>query len=87
VAKTAVNAFGGTPRVTRFWHDDHVSSVDMLSCEDGPQKGVTAYSTIGLSDWPLFHGDEKYPGDRSPRRTVEMRSKRSSKSTRSTSSI
>jgi hypothetical protein len=57
VAKTAVNAFGGTPRVTRFWDDDHVSSVDILSCEDGPQKGVTAYPTIGLSDWPLYHGD------------------------------
>lgn len=60
VAKTAAAAFGGKPKVTRFWDDDHHNSVDILSCEDGPQKGVTAYSTVGLSDWPLYYGDEEY---------------------------
>ena len=60
VAKTAAAAFGGKPRVTRFWDDDHRNSVYILSCEDGPQRGVTAYSTVGLSDWPLYYGDEEY---------------------------
>lgn len=60
VAKTAAAAFGGTPRITRFWDDDHHNSVDILSCEDGPQLGVTAYSTVGLSEWPLHYGAEEH---------------------------
>lgn len=60
VAKTAAAAFGGKPAVTRFWDDNHHSSIDILSCEDGPQEGVTAYSTVGLSEWPLYYGDEEY---------------------------
>ncbi|HEV2068950.1 MAG TPA: suppressor of fused domain protein [Acidimicrobiales bacterium] len=60
VAKTAAAAFGGRPTVTRFWDDDHHDNIDILSCEDGPEEGVTAYSTVGLSDWPLYYGDEEY---------------------------
>jgi hypothetical protein len=60
IAKAAAQAFGGRPRVARFWDDDHASSVDILTCEDRPQEGVVSYSTVGLSGWPLFKGEEEY---------------------------
>lgn len=61
LARESAKVFGGKPKVTRFWDDDHKSSVDLLSCEDRPTRGVTSYSTVGLSDWPLYRGDEEYP--------------------------
>ena len=60
IAKTVAAAFGGNPKVARFWDDDHKSHVDILTCEDRPQKGVISYSTVGLSDWPLYKGEEEY---------------------------
>jgi antitoxin YqcF len=60
IAKAAAEAFGGRPRVTRFWDDNHVSSIDILRCEDRPQEGITTYSTVGLSGWPLFKGEKEY---------------------------
>ncbi|TWT47583.1 suppressor of fused domain protein [Botrimarina hoheduenensis] len=60
IAKAAAQAFGGRPRVARFWDDNHASSVDILTCEDRPQEGVISYSTVGLSGWPLFKGEKEY---------------------------
>lgn len=60
IAKTAAQAFGGSPTVTRFWDDRRSSHVDVLSCGDRPQPGVTSYATVGLSDWPLFQDGVEY---------------------------
>ncbi|WP_282606547.1 suppressor of fused domain protein [Pelagibius sp. Alg239-R121] len=54
IAKTAAGVFGGQPKVIGFWDADDKNSVDLLICEGRPQKGVNSYSTIGLSDAPIF---------------------------------
>ena len=60
VARAAAKAFGGSPRVWKFWDDNHESSVDILSCENRPLDGVTSFSTVGLSDWPLYMEGKEY---------------------------
>jgi antitoxin YqcF len=42
--------FEGNATVIRYWDDAHHSSVDILSCEDTPEKGITSIGTIGLSE-------------------------------------
>ena len=53
IARAALAAFGGKPNVAAYWDEAEKSSVDLLTCKDQPQKGVTSYSTIGLSDSPI----------------------------------
>jgi hypothetical protein len=60
IANTAARAFGGQPKVTRFWDDAHKRFVDILTCRDRPQTGVISYATIGLSDWPLEMDGKAY---------------------------
>lgn len=60
LARTAAEAFGGKPRVTRYWDDDHKSFVDLLVSVDRPQAGVASYSTIGLSDHLLMKDGKDY---------------------------
>lgn len=50
IAKTVVKAFGGTPKVIRYYDDNNESSVEVLSCMDRPWNDVVSYSTIRLSD-------------------------------------
>jgi antitoxin YqcF len=64
LAKHAAAAFGGTPKVVNFIHDtDKKLSIPILSAADSPDKGITAYSTIGLSDSPMPgpDGQGEYP--------------------------
>jgi hypothetical protein len=60
IARIVSEVFGGIPKVVRYWDGDHKSHVDILTCEDRPQNGVISYSTVGLSDWPLYRGEEEY---------------------------
>jgi len=60
IASSIARVFGGTPRVTRFWDDRRAHSLDILSCSDRPQDGVTSFSTIGLSDHPLFQDGSEF---------------------------
>tara|TARA_Y100000588_G_C14278426_1_gene935658 strand:+ start:7128 stop:7709 length:582 start_codon:yes stop_codon:yes gene_type:complete len=53
IARAALAAFGGKPNVAAYWDEAEKHSVDLLACKDQPQKGVTSYSTIGLSDSPI----------------------------------
>jgi len=61
LAKHALKAFGGTPQVQAYHHDTEKLSVDLLRCEDRPCKGVTSYSTIGLSDHPMLKDGREFP--------------------------
>jgi hypothetical protein len=61
IAKHALKAFGGTPRVQAYHHDTESLSVDVLRCEDRPCGGVTSYSTIGLSDHPMLKDGKEFP--------------------------
>lgn len=60
VARTALEAFGGKPSVTKYWDDNNVNNVDILATIDRPYEGVTSYSSIGLSDYTIGYSvDEK----------------------------
>jgi hypothetical protein len=61
IAMTVASAFGGKPSVQRFWDEPKKNYIDILSCADRPQEGVTSYSTIGLSDAPLYKNGSEYP--------------------------
>jgi len=61
IAKTLAQAFGGKPSVRRFWDEKDKQFVDILTCSNRPEKGVSSYSTIGLSDAPLLKDGTEYP--------------------------
>ncbi|MCR8858481.1 suppressor of fused domain protein [Bacillus pseudomycoides] len=48
IAKSALKAFGSNPVVSKYWDDNSISNIDILSTRDRPCEGVTSYSTIGL---------------------------------------
>jgi hypothetical protein len=60
IAKSALQAFGGKPSVSKYWDNKNASNIDMLSAVDRPCDGVTSYSTIGLSEHSIdYTVDEK----------------------------
>jgi antitoxin YqcF len=61
IAKHVLKAFGGTPKVQAYHHDTISMSVDILRCADRPWSGVTSYSTIGLSDFPMLKHASEFP--------------------------
>ena len=62
IARHAAAAFGGAPKVQAYDHDHEPLSIALLSCADRPCEGVTAYSTVGLSDYPMIDAKgEEYP--------------------------
>jgi hypothetical protein len=50
IAKAAWNSFGGEPRIFEYWDDAQKNSIDVLSTPNQPCKGISSYSTIGLSE-------------------------------------
>ena len=52
VARAAASAFGGKPRVTRFYDADESHSVDLLISSDRPSPGFTSHSTVDLHNVP-----------------------------------
>lgn len=48
VARAAATAFGGEPRVDRFYDEPEPHSVDVLTCVDRPTPGFSTYSTVSL---------------------------------------
>ncbi len=63
IAKTAAAAFGGGEdvkiTVARYWDDKNEKGVDILVAKNSPEKGVSSYATVCLSDSPLYmHGKE-----------------------------
>src|SRR5262249_54635011 len=61
IAKHIVHAFGGEPHVFEYKHDTLPLTVALLHCDDRPDEGSTSYSTIGLSDYPMFQEGEEFP--------------------------
>lgn len=53
LARTALEAFEGKPNVFKYWDENNISSVDILSCEDKNFEGILSYSTLGLSDYSI----------------------------------
>lgn len=54
-------AFGGECKVQAFHHDELPLTVHIVVAEDTPEPGLTAYSTVSLSDYPMFDEGEEFP--------------------------
>ncbi|UNL87562.1 suppressor of fused domain protein [Priestia koreensis] len=61
IARTALEAFGGKPSVSKYWDENNMSNVDILSTIDQSYEGVTSYSTIGLSDYSIGYSVDEKP--------------------------
>ncbi|CRK84568.1 suppressor of fused domain protein [Neobacillus massiliamazoniensis] len=61
IARTALNAFEGKPKVFKYWDDNNISSVDILSCEDRNFEGILSYATLGLSDFSIGYEGNRIP--------------------------
>lgn len=48
------------PSIIRFYDENQASEVGILVAPDSPEKGVTAYATIGLSDHPLLREGKEF---------------------------
>jgi antitoxin YqcF len=57
IAKKLVEIFGGTPQFRRHRDVPEEHSIDILSCADRPQEGLTSYSTLGLHIYPNLVDD------------------------------
>ena len=55
LAKTLSILFGTKPQVSRYWDESNQYYVDILLCENSPQKNISSYGTIGVSDHPLLN--------------------------------
>ena len=54
IAQTVGGVFGGDWKVHDYFDDDRKTHVDVLSSANRPQKGVNSFSTLGLSDHPIY---------------------------------
>lgn len=61
IARNAIEAFGGKPKVIKYWDEKKESSIDILESNDRPNSGVTAYSTIGLNEYSIGSISEDAP--------------------------
>ena len=53
IARTVLGTIGGTPKVVEYWDNEHKSKIDVFSASDRPYEGVSSFSTIGLSSYPI----------------------------------
>jgi antitoxin YqcF len=61
LARTALEAFEGKPNVFKYWDENNISSVDILSCEDKKIEGILYYTTLGLSDYSSGYEENRIP--------------------------
>lgn len=61
IARYVAKAFGGTPSVREYLHDNLPLRIDILSTKDQPDTNLTSFGTLGLSDTPLKWGDGEFP--------------------------
>lgn len=59
LAKSIAALFGGEVRVTRYCDDNRASTVDLLAAKNSICSDVTSFSTVTLSNAPLFKGGEE----------------------------
>jgi len=53
IARTILENIGGNPKVIEFWDTRRESMIDIFIGADRPYDGITSYSTIGLSSYPI----------------------------------
>lgn len=54
MARNVAEAFGKRPKITEYWDAHDRYSVAIAAGTDVPTEGITAYSTVNLSDWPMY---------------------------------
>lgn len=60
VERKLVEAFGCKPTITSYLDGDGPGSVDIASASDTPDIGITSYSTVNLSDHPMYVGGREH---------------------------
>src|SRR5689334_9707003 len=61
LAKYTASVFGGKCRVHKYEHDHLAMYMPVLFSPDRPSVGNTAYSTVGLSDYPILREGKEFP--------------------------
>lgn len=61
IAKMVAGIFNGKNSVRRYRDRNEQNHIDILSSLNSPEEGITSYSTIGLSSYPLIKDDKEYP--------------------------
>jgi len=62
LAKFIRNTFGANPntRIINYLNEDESTSIPILSCPESPYKDLTAYATVGLSDYPMYQDNKEF---------------------------
>lgn len=61
IANNFANAFQvPKPSVTRHWDAKQENHIDVAAAKEGAGRGVTAYGTIGLSEYPLMYNGSEF---------------------------
>ncbi len=62
IAQLSQKAFGGKPKVFKYWDKNNESSIDILSSKDNKYADdVMSFSTIGLSDFSIGYENNEKP--------------------------
>jgi antitoxin YqcF len=61
IAQAVKDIFGGEPIVRKYWDERNENHIDILMDRDIPEKGVTSFSTLGLSDHNIGLSIKKVP--------------------------
>lgn len=61
IARYVAKAFGGSPAVREYLHDDLPLKIDILSVKDQPDISLTSFGTLGLSDTAFKWGNGEFP--------------------------
>jgi hypothetical protein len=56
IARTVGDVFGGDWRVHDYSDDSGKTHIDLLSSADRPQKGISSYASLGVSEHPIYKG-------------------------------
>ena len=59
-ARAAIAAFGGKHDIYSYGDEDESHKVDILSCKDSPNPGLTSYSTLGIHLMPNLIDDDDF---------------------------
>jgi hypothetical protein len=60
VAQKVMEAFGGRPKISTHLDVGEQNSVHIAELIDCPEPGITSYSTVDLSDFPMYLGGREF---------------------------
>ena len=60
VARKVVEAFGRRPKIINHLDVGEQNSVNIAELKDCPEPGIASYSTVSLSDFPMYLGGREF---------------------------